>query len=1037
MKQSIRILWKIVWYALLVILIAALLFPVYYRDKIAEKIKTTINEHTNTRVDYGKVKLNLFSSFPDLQCSIEDISIKGLALGRDTADLFYAQRLSFDIKLPDLIRNRELIEINRFELNRPKLHIRRLADQSNYDISVKPLNDRPTKSNGFYLRLKDYKIIDGEVHYKELDTGHRISSTGINHSGTLSMADKLIRWQNKTVSNALTVANSKVNLIKHAKLDWAMNLRVDRQSGHIELAENTLRINGLETKIDGSIDKNGHDYLLKLQARSTDTDFKQLLSLLPNIYTDSYTQMKANGSFGLTVDVQGIYNGRAQKYPAYKIDIQVRDGSFSYPDKKASFDQVAFRAHMTNEDRQLAPAMIDIPLFGFRLNGRKMEGSISVEDLQGRSKYKLSLRGVLDLADLAEAYPIQGIDTMRGLVDTDLSLSGSLSSESQTDYGGGFKADQLYIGLSDQMPLELDKLLAQLEKEQVIIEQVKGKIGNTDFAGMATVRDFDAVLGGDKSLSVQLDLTGKLFDANEWMGEDRDSVRLVGADWRKNMLLDVKAKYDKLNFGDYDIRAVAFEGKGDLNSLLVPHTKALVQNSPVQIRGRIDSIYAYSFAGGELHADLRVSSNAFRLDDWMVQGDTTVGFNYAAVPDQMDMDIALEADTLYYADLLIYGVQGLMRLEEQRIFLERFSGKSLDGTIRIDGMYHYTDEMAKPLFDLKYELSKLSIDKAFNTVKTVRALAPIARYVEGVFNTQMLLKGSLGKNYVPEFGSLTGSGLVETLHGVVKRLKPVEQLNDRLKLKLPKNIKLDYTRNWFEIDSGYVQIQAFEKRIDDIRFVVSGRHQILGSMDYKIRMDVPADKIDRAQLPQLLKDQWQALQDKLQKLGVGNMAIDTVMFGIQLRGTLSAPLINFSILNLKTKSINTVLKDVVDDKKTQLRDSLDNKVKEVKEQIKDTVNQVVKEIKDTVETVVDAVKDSVYTVIDDKKEKLKDTVKTKIDDMLGGVVDSTLLDTLGGLLDDWFDKSPLDIFGKKRKDKKEEIKKRLDDWRPLNKRDDN
>ena len=88
---------------------------------------------------------------------------------------------------------------------------------------------------------------------------------------------------------------------------------------------------------------------------------------------------------------------------------------------------------------------------------------------------------------------------------------------------------------------------------------------------------------------------------------------------------------------------------------------------------------------------------------------------------------------------------GRLRVKDQRLTLEDFTVTTLGGQIGVTGFYE-TTVPAKPTFDLGLRIERLDIPSAFETLTTVRQLAPIARYARENFSSDLQLSGVLGKD---------------------------------------------------------------------------------------------------------------------------------------------------------------------------------------------------------------------------------------------------------------------------------------------------
>ena len=65
---------------------------------------------------------------------------------------------------------------------------------------------------------------------------------------------------------------------------------------------------------------------------------------------------------------------------------------------------------------------------------------------------------------------------------------------------------------------------------------------------------------------------------------------------------------------------------------------------------------------------------------------------------------------------------------------------------------------------------------------------PVAEYMEGMFNTTLIMKGNLTQNMSIDLTSLDASGFIETLNGKLKSYPPLSKLGTTLQIKEFQNI---------------------------------------------------------------------------------------------------------------------------------------------------------------------------------------------------------------------------------------------------------
>src|SRR5438445_10634972 len=59
------------------LLVLLLVLPLLFRDRIAERVKTAVNQNLNARVDWRDVGVGFFRHFPDLTLTLDDLTAVG------------------------------------------------------------------------------------------------------------------------------------------------------------------------------------------------------------------------------------------------------------------------------------------------------------------------------------------------------------------------------------------------------------------------------------------------------------------------------------------------------------------------------------------------------------------------------------------------------------------------------------------------------------------------------------------------------------------------------------------------------------------------------------------------------------------------------------------------------------------------------------------------------------------------------------------------------------------------------------------------
>jgi len=312
----------------------------------------------------------------------------------------------------------------------------------------------------------------------------------------------------------------------------------------------------------------------------------------------------------------------------------------------------------------------------------------------------------------------------------------------------------------------------------------------------------------------------------------------------------------------------------------------------------------------------------------------------------------------------------------------------LGGRMNISGSYD-TKDIEAPSFSFKYDLQELNFKEAFNTMNTFKALAPIGQFIDGNFNSTMIMDGVLGQDLMPNLQSLNIEGFLQTIHGVIAGFKPLQVVGNALNLEaLTKEIDLGGTKNWFELKNGMVEIKEFDVDLDDdIAMKISGSHGLDQNMNYKIKAKIPRALLEKGAVGKAVDQGYGLLQSQASKLGFNIQKSEFVNVMINLTGSLTDPKVK---LNLLGGDGETSLAEAG-------QEALKEELNEQKEALQDKAEEKLQEGKDIAQEKVDEVVDSANTVINEKVNQAKEEVKDKAEDLLkeklgssaGNLVDST------------------------------------------------
>lgn len=157
----------------LVLLISILLIPVFFKDQIKELALNEANKMLKADVAIGDFDLTIFSTFPKMKLTFNDVSITGRE-EFEGVKLVDVKTLEARLDFWSVI-NMENIGIRSIHVIEPNIHVQVLeTGVANYDI-VKTSEELAaeevdTTSTPFQLSLNFYEIKKGYIIYDDRDT---------------------------------------------------------------------------------------------------------------------------------------------------------------------------------------------------------------------------------------------------------------------------------------------------------------------------------------------------------------------------------------------------------------------------------------------------------------------------------------------------------------------------------------------------------------------------------------------------------------------------------------------------------------------------------------------------------------------------------------------------------------------------------------------------------------------------------------------------------------------------------------------------
>lgn len=976
--------------ALVVLVVLALVFllaaPIIFKDQIVENVKSGVNKALEAEVDFSDVNLSFLSSFPDVSLVVDDLEI----IGVDTfagLPLMTAKRARVDVGFWSVVGGDGNYNIDEVVLDEPFINLLVLTPElANYLIV--PEGDEPTEETSTapasaQINLSRYEVNNGTFIYDDRTTETYLKIEGLTTTGDGDFTSSVFDLATDSKIDAITLKQAGVTYLNEVKAIADAMVNVDLTNSRYTFLENKITLNALDLVFGGSIDlEDNDDIIFDLDYQAPANDFRQLWSLIPSAYTAGYEDVKTTGQFTLNGTVDGPFNGEKEIYPAFTVNTEITSGSVQYPGRPVGITGIDAKVGVNSPSSDLNQMVIDIPQFDFDLGGDPFRGRLKLSTPLSDPNVDARVKGDLDLAKWAQAMPLEGVRELGGKIIADITLDrvrqSLLNAGRYQDLNVlGDVAISNFVYVTDELPpVRIASANADFTPQAINIPTFAMTLGRSDLSGGGKIDNPLAYFTSDQTMKGNFNLRSNFFDADEWMPEEEaTSPTLSPAELETagqtqeaeteifdRFDFDVDADIRELKYATYRPKGLKAVGNVKPNRMEIASAAGTLGSSSFTGSGTIVDLFDYTFGDGVLTGDLAVRSGFIDLADFMEEESASTSTTTASstessavipIPANINLNVDVKADRVKYDNINLDQLLGQLVMQGGQAILEDGSAALLGGRMNFAGAYD-TSEPGDPGFRFHYDLESLDFGQAFNSLNTFAVLAPIGKFLQGQFSSDLVLEGKLGDDLFPKLGSIDAKGLFKTAEARLAGFKPVRKIGEALNVEeLKSSTTFKNVITAFQVEKGEVTITPFNFKLAGIPLQVQGTHGLEQDMNYSIRAAIPRTMIQGNIVTGTALSALDQLAGQASNLGLNISPGDTLNVDINLIGTIGDPKFKFNLLGNKGGEATSVQDAVVD----AVTDRITTEVEDRKEQAEAEVTERVNEVKDDAQRRIDSLRD--------------------------------------------------------------------------------
>ena len=552
-KSLFRRILKWTGITFLLLLIALIILPFIFKDKIIAMAKEEANKSLNAKVDFGEFDVSIFSSFPDFRFKIDSVSVVGIGeFANDT--LAYIKQTSLDVNLISVIKG-DQYKIKEIILDEPYLYGKVLSDgKANWDI-VKPdtaaatPEAEDTAATKFKLALKKFEIKNGTIRYDDetLPMTSRLDSFNFVMNGDFTQ--DIFEMNITSEIGKMNFGYAGIQYAKNMNVKMKVAMDMDMPNMKFTFKDNEFNLNELGLGLDGWLAMPKEDIDMDVKFLCKQAEFKALLSLVPAVYAKDFASVKTSGKLALNGFAKGTYNDKTM--PAFGVHLEVADAMFKYPSLPKSVNNIQINLDVNSPESDLDKMVIDLNKFHMEMAGNPIDARMNVKTVMSDPAINGMVKGKIILASVKEFVPMEKGDELNGTINMDVNMNGRMSMIEQEKYDqfkaeGFVEIDKMnYKTTTVPYDIMINAMRLNFTPKYVELANFDSKMGKSDIRMNGKIEDFMQYIFKDSLIKGNFALNSNMIDLNELMGpSDTTAAAPAAADTAAMTVIEVPKNID-------------------------------------------------------------------------------------------------------------------------------------------------------------------------------------------------------------------------------------------------------------------------------------------------------------------------------------------------------------------------------------------------------------------------------------------------------------------------------------------------------------
>ena len=343
-----------------------------------------------------------------------------------------------------------------------------------------------------------------------------------------------------------------------------------------------MQLNAIKAAIDGWVALTDEGFDMDLKLNSNEIGFKEVLSLVPAIYSKDFEGLKTDGSATLAAWAKGSLKGDSI-VPQFNVAFNVKDAMFQYPSLPTGVNKININAKVENPGGSIDATVVDVAPFSFVLAGNPFSVALKLLTPMSDMQFDASAKGKLDLGKIKDVYPLEDM-TLNGLVDADMSVSGRMSYVEKEQYEkvkaqGSVRLNNMLLNMEGMPDIDIKNSVLSFNPRYLELSQTTVNIGKNDVTLDSKFENYMGYALKGTMLKGTLNVKSNYFNLNDFVSADTaatvaevDTTAMGIIYVPENIDFRMKADFakvlfDNMTFGNMKGELLVKDGKVDMKNL--------------------------------------------------------------------------------------------------------------------------------------------------------------------------------------------------------------------------------------------------------------------------------------------------------------------------------------------------------------------------------------------------------------------------------------------------------------------------------------